>query len=311
MSIADATATGRLVERSLQRRSVDWFGITFSAFLFFCLLFALATLAVLIVDVAARGIPIFQDRGSDFLTANLSSRAATSGVWQGIYGSFLIASFVGLFSVPVGVMTAIYLEEYATESRLTRFITVNIRNLAGVPSVVFGLLGLAIFVPLTQAIGGGTGRSIVSASITLATLVLPIVIITASEAIRAVPTTLREAGYGVGASRWEVTRSLVLPAALPGILTGTILSLSRALGETAPLIIIGASTAFFSSGNLGPVEQLFGSFTALPVIVFGWATRPQEDFRALTAAAILVLLVVTLLANAIAIFLRNRYELRW
>jgi phosphate transport system permease protein len=180
-----------------------------------------------------------------------------------------------------------------------------------VPSVVFGLLGLAIFVPLTQAIGGGTGRSIVSASITLATLVLPIVIITASEAIRAVPTTLREAGYGVGASRWEVTRSLVLPAALPGILTGTILSLSRALGETAPLIIIGASTAFFSSGNLGPVEQLFGSFTALPVIVFGWATRPQEDFRALTAAAILVLLVVTLLANAIAIFLRNRYELRW
>jgi phosphate transport system permease protein len=209
------------------------------------------------------------------------------------------------------VMTAIYLEEYAPDNRLTRLITINIRNLAGVPSVVYGLLGLAVFVPLVAAVAGGTGRNIVTASITLAVLVLPIVVITASEALRAVPRALREGGYGVGASRWEVTSRLVLPAAFPGILTGTVLSLSRALGETAPLIIIGASTTFFSTGDQSFLESLFGSFTALPVIVFGWSTRPQDDFRALTAAAIVVLLIVTLFANAVAILLRNKYERTW
>jgi phosphate transport system permease protein len=168
-----------------------------------------------------------------------------------------------------------------------------------------------VFVPLVAAVAGGTGRNVITASITLAVLVLPIVIITSSEALRAVPRTLREAGYGVGASRWEVTSQLVLPAAFPGILTGTVLSLSRALGETAPLIIIGASTTFFSTGDKTFVESLFGSFTALPTIVFGWSTRPQDEFRALTAAAIVVLLIVTLVANAVAILLRNKYERAW
>ena len=177
--------------------------------------------------------------------------------------------------------------------------------------MVYGLLGLAVFVPLVQGLAGGTGRNVVSASITLGVLVLPIVIITAAESLRAVPSTLREAGYGVGASRWEVTRKLVIPAAGPGILTGMILSLSRALGETAPLIIIGASWTFFSSGDKGFIEQLFGSFTALPIIVFGWASNPQQAFRELTSAAIIVLLVVTLVSNAIAILLRNRYERSW
>jgi phosphate transport system permease protein len=263
------------------------------------------------VDVVVRGLPVFAERGGDFLTSPLSTRPTAAGVGQAIVGTLLIAVGVAILAFPIGVMTAVYLEEYAEDNRLTRLITVNIRNLAGVPSVVYGLLGLAVFVPLVATLAGGTGRSVVTGSITLAVLVLPIVIITASEALRAVPRTLREAGYGVGASRWDVTRRLVLPAALPGILTGTVLSLSRALGETAPLIIIGASSTYFSTGNQTFVESLFGSFTALPMVVFGWSTRPQDEFRALTAAAIVVLLVVTLLANAIAIVMRNKYERTW
>jgi phosphate transport system permease protein len=296
---------------ALNRTSFDWRGTLFEALLLLCLLFALGVLTFLIVDVVSGGAGVFAERGTDFLTSNLSSRAETAGVWQAIYGSLFIALFVALFAIPVGVMTAVYLEEYAPDNRATRFINVNIRNLAGVPSVVYGLLGLAVFVPLVQAVAGGTGRNIISASITLGVLVLPIVIITAAESLRAVPSTLREAGYGVGASRWEVTSKLVIPAAGPGILTGMILSLSRALGETAPLIIIGASWTFFSSGDKGFVEQLFGSFTALPIVVFGWASNPQQAFRELTAAAIIVLLIVTLAANAVAILLRNRYERSW
>lgn len=310
-----ATTSGRAIAVSvgagLTRTSRDWRGMLFQVLLVLCLLFALSVLAFLIVDVVTGGWPVVQERGVDFLTSNLSSRATTAGVWQGIYGSLFIALFVALFAIPIGVMTAVYLEEYAPDNRATRFININIRNLAGVPSVVYGLLGLAVFVPLVQGLAGGTGRNVVSASITLGVLVLPIVIITAAESLRAVPSTLREAGYGVGASRWEVTRKLVIPAAGPGILTGMILSLSRALGETAPLIIIGASWTFFSSGDKGFIEQLFGSFTALPIIVFGWASNPQQAFRELTSAAIIVLLVVTLVSNAIAILLRNRYERSW
>ena len=311
MSLGSTVATRAVVNRSLRSSGTDWRGLAFQAVLLLSLLFALATLAVLVIDIVSRGLPVFAERGGDFLSSNLSSRAGSAGIWQGIYGSLLIAIFVAVFAIPIGVMTAVYLEEYATDGRLTRFITVNIRNLAGVPSVVYGLLGLAVFVPLTQTIGGGTGRSILSASITLACLVLPIVIITSSEALRAVPGALREAGYGVGASRWQVTRSLVLPAAIPGILTGTILSISRALGESAPLIVIGASYTFFSTGRQDAISQLFGSFTALPVIVFGWSSRPETDFRALTAATIIALLAVTLAANTIAIYLRNRFELKW
>jgi phosphate transport system permease protein len=311
MATTSSRAIAGSVGAGLTRTARDWRGMLFQVLLVLCLLFALSVLAFLIVDVVTGGWPVVQERGVDFLTSNLSSRAATAGVWQGIYGSLFIALFVALFAIPIGVMTAVYLEEYAPDNRATRFININIRNLAGVPSVVYGLLGLAVFVPLVQGVAGGTGRNVVSASITLGVLVLPIVIITAAESLRAVPSTLREAGYGVGASRWEVTRKLVLPAAGPGILTGMILSLSRALGETAPLIIIGASWTFFSSGDKGFVEQLFGSFTALPIIVFGWASNPQQAFRELTAAAIIVLLVVTLVSNAIAILLRNRYERSW
>jgi phosphate transport system permease protein len=299
------------VERSLTARGRDWRGLAFQALLLVSLLFATGVLATLVVDVVVRALPVLGERGADFLTSDLSTRPASAGVVQGIVGTLLIAVLVAVIAFPIGVATAIYLEEYAPDNRLSRLIAVNIRNLAGVPSVVYGLLGLAVFVPLVQALAGGTGRNVVTASVTLAVLVLPIVIITSAEALRAVPRSLREGGYGIGASRWQVTRGLVLPAALPGILTGTVLSLSRALGETAPLILIGASSSFFSTGEQSFVESLFGSFTALPMIVFGWSTRPQDEFRALTAAAIVVLLLVTLFANAIAILLRNRYERSW
>jgi phosphate transport system permease protein len=180
-----------------------------------------------------------------------------------------------------------------------------------VPSVVFGLLGLSVFVAALSAIGMGNGRNLISGALTLTVLVLPIVIITTTEALRAVPSTIREAGFGIGASRWQVVRKLLLPAAAPGILTGTVLALSRALGETAPLIVAGAVLGSFSNTGGSVVDNLTGPYSVLPVIVYDWARKPQEEFRALTAAAIIVLLVVTLLANAIAVLLRNRYERKW
>lgn len=304
------TAAAPAVSQGAIRPSgVDWRGLAFQGILLLSLLFSLLILFTLLADLVSRGLPTLLDRGTGFLTSPTSSQPARAGVSQGIFGTLMMAVFVAIFAFPIGIMTAIYLEEYAPDNRLTRFINVNIRNLAGVPSVVYGLLGLSIFVIGLAPLTGG--RTMVAGGITLAVLVLPIVIITASEAIRAVPRALREAGYGVGASRWEVTRLLVLPAATPGILTGTVLSLSRALGETAPLILAGAVLGGFSSGGKDFLEQVFGRYTVLPVTVFDWARRPQADFRDLTAAAIVVLLIVTLLANAVAIILRTRTERTW
>jgi phosphate transport system permease protein len=253
---------------------------------------------------------VFFERGTDVLTSPLSSRPTRAGVLQGIVGTAMLAVIVSLLAFPIGILTAVYLEEYAPANRITRFIDVNIRNLAGVPSVVYGLLGLAMFVSLFQALGFGNGRNVLSGGLTLAVLILPLVIITSAEAIRAVPSAIREAGYGIGASRWQVVRTLILPSAAPGILTGTVLALSRALGETAPLILAGAVLGSFSTG--GSLADLFGGpYTALPIIVFDWARKPQDEFRALTSAAILVLLAVTILANAVAIVLRNRFDRRW
>lgn len=287
----------------------DWRGLIFHGILLIALLFSLLVLMALLADLLSRGLPTLLDRGLGFLTAPTSANPNKAGVIQAIFGTLMMAVFVAIVAFPVGIMTAVYLEEYAPDNRVTRLINVNIRNLAGVPSVVYGLLGLAIFVIAFQPVTGG--RSMIAGGITLAVLVLPIVIITSAEAIRAVPRALREAGYGVGASRWEVTRLLVLPAAASGILTGTVLSLSRALGETAPLILVGAVLGGFSTGNKDPIEQVFGRYTALPVTVYDWARKPQAEFRELTAAAILVLLAITLLANAIAIYLRNRTERSW
>jgi phosphate transport system permease protein len=267
---------------------------------------------VLLFDVTSRALPVYQERGLDFLTSPLASNPDKAGIVQGLFGTFMLAILVSLFAFPIGIATAIYLEEFAPDNALARFITVNVRNLAGVPSVVYGLLGLTIFVAFFAAIGAGNGRNLLAAMVTLGVLVLPIVIITTAEALRAVPQAIREAGYGVGASRWEVTRGLVLPAAVPGILTGTVLALARALGETAPLILIGGVIGGFSTpDDASIIDRLTGSFTALPLTVFQWSKQPQDEFRALAAAAIVALLIVTLLANAVAVILRNRYERRW
>ena len=308
MSVSAVTTSS--VQRSLRSGGRDWAGFVFEIVLLLSLLFALVTLFVLLADVLAKGLPVFGERGLDFLTSPLSSRPSQAGVAQGIIGTLIMAVLVPLFAFPVGVLTAVYLEEYAPDNRLTRLITVNIRNLAGVPSVVYGLLGLAVFVAAFAALGFGNGRNILAGALTLAVLVLPLVIITASEAIRAVPSTIREAGFGIGASHWQVVRTLILPSAAPGILTGMVLALSRALGETAPLILAGAVMGSFSTGgSLG--EILTGPYTVLPIIVYDWARKPQADFRELTSAAIIVLLAVTLFANAIAILLRNRYVREW
>ena len=303
------STTAAVIRGSLSETGRDYRGIAFQVILLLALLFSLSMLLTLLLTIASQGVPILAERGTDFLTSPTSARASQAGVVQGIVGTIMMGVFVSLFAFPLGIMSAVYLEEYAPDNRLTRFISVNIRNLAGVPSVVYGILGLSVFVIALAGVTGG--RSMISGGLTLAILVLPIVIITSAEAVRAVPQSLREGGYGIGASRWEVTRSLVLPAAAPGILTGTVLSLSRALGETAPLILVGAVLGGFSTGNQSFIEQVFGRFTAMPVIVYDWARKPQQAFVDLTAAAIIVLLLITLLANAIAIYLRNRYERAW
>jgi phosphate transport system permease protein len=295
---------------SLRSERADVAGLVFAGAILMSLLFSLAVLAILVGDQLSRGLPVFAERGSDILTSSLASNPARAGLEQGLVGSALLAVIVALFAFPMGILTAVYLEEYAGDNLLARFIDINIRNLAGVPSVVYGLLGLTVFVAAFSTLGIGTGRSVLTGGLTLAVLILPLVIITSAEAIRAVPRGLRDAGFGLGASRWQVVRKLVLPAAAPGILTGTVLALSRALGETAPLILAGAVLGSFSTG--GSVSDLLtGPYAALPTIVFDWARKPQTEFRALTSAAIIVLLVVTVLANGFAIVMRNRFERRW
>ena len=312
MTSIGSAATAGAVRRSLQATRPDVSGMVFQALLLLSLLLTLVILAVLLVDVIGRALPVYQARGIGFLTSPLSSDPSRAGIAQGLFGTFAIALLVPIFAFPIGIATAVYLEEYAPDNRLTRFITVNIRNLAGVPSVVYGLLGLSVFVAFLSSAGVGNGRNLLAAMLTLGVLVLPIVIITSSEALRAVPNAIREAGYGVGASRWEVTSRLVLPAAVPGILTGTVLALARALGETAPLILIGGVIGGFSTpDDASIVDRVTGSYTALPLTVFQWSKLPQEEFRALAAAAIVALLIVTLLANTIAVLLRNRYERSW
>jgi phosphate transport system permease protein len=306
------------VAEALRGTRADVKGRVFELALVACLLISLLILAVLIGTVLADGLPVFGDRGFDFLDAPLSSSAERAGISQGIVGSFWIAVSVVVVAVPLGIGAAIYLEEYAPRNRLTSFIELTVRNLAGVPSVVYGLLGLAIFVETLDGFSSGTGvqrRTLAAAGLTLAVLVLPIVIITASEAIRAVPQALREGAYGVGATRWEVIRSQVLPYAAPGILTGALLSIARAVGEAAPLIVVGAATGLLGRNPGLSVESvadpgsLTERFTALPVIVSTFTKLPEEQFRVNNAAAtIIAMLVFVLLINSIAIVLRNRFE---
>jgi len=299
------------VEQALTGHRRDWRSVVFELALVASLLIALGVLVWLITDIFIRALPVFQERGLvDFLTGPMSSNPQRAGIGPALWGSIVLMIFTAVLAIPIGIAAAIYLEEYASDNRLTRIINTTVRNLAGVPAVVYGLLGIAVFVVILRDVTGG--RSIISGGFTLAIVVLPIVIITSAESLRAVPSSIREAGYGVGATKWEVTRSHVLPYALPGILTGTILTIGRAFGETAPLLLVGAVTGGFAvAANASLLERLQGPYTALPTIIFSWARQPRAEFRELTAAAIIVLLVMVLLINAIAIILRNRYARKW
>ncbi len=313
---ATQQATRDAVQRQLEGKQTNVGAAAFKVFLIAMLGISLTILVVLLGDLLIKAWPTFRDRGLDFITSGLSLNPETAGVWTGIVGSVVIALLVIALAIPIGVGAAIYLEEYAPDNWLTRVIDTTVRNLAGVPSIVFGLLGLAIFVVIVNNIGlGGStqGKNVIAAGITMAALVLPIVIITSAEALRAVPQTIREAGYGVGATRWEVIRSHVVPSAMPGILTGTVLTLARAIGETAPLLVIGVATGFFSAAaNASFFDRITGPYTALPVIIFSWSRQTDPAFAdTLAPAAIISLLVVLFLLNAAAVLLRNKYDKRW
>jgi phosphate transport system permease protein len=304
---AASAATARdVVAASLTRRERDIRGIVLLLAVLFAASATMLVLFVLLAQIVAEAWPVIQHHGATFMTDTIGSDPATAGIWPGLYGSIAIGLGVVVVTIPLGVAAAIYLEEYAdVKRRTTRLIMVNIRNLAGVPAVIFGVLGLIIFVGWLQPLTNG--KTVIAAALTMAILVLPIVIITSMEAIRAVPQGLRDAGYGVGASRWEVTRDHVLPYAAPGILTGTVLSMARALGEAAPLIIIGAIT------GLLPTTGIWSRFTAVPMLIFNWTGRPDSPgseigWGNVAAAASLVLLVLVLAFNTVAIVLRNRFE---
>ena len=269
-------------------------------------LFLAATLIGVVVLLILLGQVLFKGWGSlwadfpNFLTSFPSRFPEVAGIRSAFMGTLWVMGFTALFTFPIGVGAAIYLEEYAPKNWLTRVIQVNIANLAGVPSIVYGILGLAFFVRALAL-----ERSVLAGALTMTLLVLPIVIIASQEAIRAVPNSLRQASYALGGTQWQTIRHVVLPAAFPGILTGTILALSRAIGETAPLIMIGALT-FVAFTPTSPLD----SFTVLPIQIFNWTSRPQEGFREIAAAGIIVLFTVLLTMNALAIFLRNRYQKR-
>ncbi len=263
-----------------------------------CLLVGVVGLATLLVQVLIDGLPSLT---ANFLTTKSTSRfPEQSGVLSAMAGTAWMMLLTALFTVPVGVGAAVYLEEYAPKNKLTNFIEINISNLAGVPSIVYGLLGLAVFVQYLAL-----DRSILAAGLTLSLLVLPVVILATREAIRAVPASHREAAYALGATQWEVTRSVVLPSAVPGIATGTILALSRAIGEAAPIVVI-AAVVFITFVPATPFDR----FTVLPVQIYNWVNRPQPEFQSLAAAGIIVLLVMLLSMNATAVYIRNRFQKR-
>ena len=237
----------------------------------------------------------------DFLTEPMSSTPANAGIRTALLGTIYLMVITIAIAFPIGVGAAIYLEEYSNHSRISQIIETNIRNLAGVPSIIYGLLGLAVFVRALGEITGG--RSVLAAGLTMALLILPVIIINGQEALRAVPASLREASYGLGATQWQTIWNTVLPSAMPGILTGTILASSRAIGETAPLIVVGASTLIFSDPS-----GLQSTFTALPIQIYDWTKRPDPQFRDIAASTILVLLTLLLTLNATAIILRQRFQ---
>lgn len=299
------------ITRSLTGRGADRKGKVIEFGLLLMLLGSLFILVTLLVHLVQRAWPVLRNDLGAFLTAGQdASNAADAGVGQAIKGTLVLSVIVAVVAFPLGIACAVYLEEYAGRSRLARVTRLNVRNLAGVPSIVYGILGLAIFVKFLQPLTNGS--TVIAGGLTLAVLVLPIVVITSSEALRAVPRSIREGAFGVGATRWETIRYHVLPSAAPGILTGTVLSLARAAGEAAPLLLVGAATGLLRFGDQDLWAQITqGRFTALPVAIFSYARQPGEAFRQVTAAASLVLVVLVFLVNGLAIWLRNRYERKW
>ncbi len=283
---------------NLERRGRDLKGAAFKGVLLVSLIVGFVTLVTLLVDVVRTGWA-YVDK--TLFTAPPSIDPAIAGARPAILATIYLGLMVIVFTVPIGVGTAIYLEEYADRKRwYNRLLELNIQNLAAVPSIVYGILGLAFVVR-----GLGLGQVLLAGALILTLLVLPNMIIASREALRAVPDTIRQGGYALGATQWQVTSRQVLPAALPGIATGSILSVSRGIGETAPLIMVGAVTyVAFDPTVLGP-------FTALPIQIYQWVRLPQEEFRSLAAAVIIVLLGILLSLNAVAIWLRNRYQRRW
>lgn len=313
-------------------------GKVFHIFLLFSIFVGLFMLTVMLVDLAVNGGSWLRPE----LFNNYPSRKPElSGMKSAIVGSLIVIGMTGLFSFPLGVGAAIYLEEYAPKNRLTNFINLNVNNLSGVPSIVYGMLGLVVFGRMfgvfnpdnfigrwlsgfaTQNPTGGFvvnlfglnfleihlpfGRSMVAGALTMTLLILPVVIIAAREAVRAVPPSIRDAGYALGTTKWYVISTLTIPIAMPGILTGMILSLSRALGETAPLIIMGA----FTYVPFLP-ESVWDHFTVIPIQIYNWITLPQENYRVhLAAAGIIVMLLILFLLNGVAIYLRNKFEVKW
>lgn len=282
------------MNNATRNRFVDelfkWFGIA-------CTLFGLAMLFIFLAGIIQDGIARID---WDFLTNPPSRRAAKAGVFPALIGTLWVLVMTAIIAIPIGIAAGIYLEEYGKRNRFASIVEVNIANLAGVPSIIYGLLGLEVFSRVLHM-----GGSVLAGSCTLALLILPIIIVATRESLKAVPTSLREASFGLGASKWQTTWHQVLPASAGGIVTGVILALSRAIGETAPLIVVGA-LAYIDRPPASPMDD----FTVLPIQIFNWASRPQKEFLVNAAAGIIVLLAITFIMNGIALYLRNRWQKR-
>jgi phosphate transport system permease protein len=290
-TVGASLATGKRAERSLG-------SLAFQLVLLVCLLVGLLTLATLLVDVLRKGVGGLD---ASFLTSLDSRFPEKAGIKPALVGTLWLMGLTAVISFPLGVGAAVYLEEFAPKNRFTSFLEVNVANLAAVPSVIYGLLGLAVFVRGLQM-----GRSIMAGAMTLVLLILPVIIVATREALRAVPDSIREGAYAVGATQGQTVWHQTLPAALPGTMTGMILGLSRAIGETAPLITLGALT-YVNFVPRGPWDR----FTAMPIQIFNWVSRPQSEFQNVAASGIILLLGVLLAMNGVAVYLRYRYERRW
>jgi phosphate transport system permease protein len=292
MKLIDHTKVVRHMNQRLVKNQV------YKVIFFIATMFGLLILGILLYRILTQGAHYLN---LDFLQNLPSRRPERAGIKTALIGTIWLVGVTAPLSLLLGVGTALYLEEYAKRNRFTDFIQVNISNLAGVPSIVFGLLGLTLFV---RALGLGT--SVLAAGLTMSLLILPVIIVASQEAIRSVPKNLREASFGMGATKWQTIVRVVLPAAIPGILTGGILALSRAIGETAPLVVLGLPLfiAFLP-------KTVFDTFTVLPMQIYNWTSRPQEEFHALAAAGIVVLLIMLIIMNSIAVLIRNKYQKRY